>query len=263
MELFIYYIGLGAIAGFVAGLLGVGGGLIIVPVLIIIFQKTNFSPDHIVHMAIATSLATIVFTSISSVYAHHYKYKAVRWDIVKQLTPGIILGALVGALVADKFSAELLKNLFGWFELLVAIQMAFNIKVHAARKLPGLTGSLSVGSGIGAVSAVVGIGGGTLTVPFLSWCNIRIQNAVATSAACGLPIAIAGCVGFIMTGWNKIALPEYTLGYVYWPALLVIVVASMLFAPVGAWLAHRLSATRLKRFFSFVLFLLAIKMLAG
>jgi len=263
MELFFSYVGLGVIAGFVAGLLGVGGGLIIVPVLILIFQSNNFTQDIIVHMAIGTSLATIIFTSISSIYAHHFRHKAVRWDIVKQLTPGIIIGALLGAVIADFISAKILQQFFGFFELFVAMQMALNIKAHAARTLPNRAGILTAGTGIGVISSIVGIGGGTLTVPFLSWCNVKIQNAVATSSACGLPIAVAGCTGFIFTGWNEISLPEHSFGYIYWPAFLSIVISSMLMAPVGAWLAHRLSAAKLKRFFSLVLFLLGVKMLLG
>lgn len=261
MELFFSYIALGVIAGFIAGLLGVGGGLIIVPVLIIIFQSNNFTADIIVHMAIGTSLASIVFTSISSIYAHHFQHGAVRWDIVKSLTPGIIIGALLGAVIADFISATILKKFFAIFELVVAFQMALNIKAHAARTLPKLTGMTSVGIAIGVISSIVGIGGGTLTVPFLSWCNIKIQNAVATSSACGLPIAIAGCVGFIVMGWNETTLPENTFGYIYWPAFLAIVISSIFLAPLGAWLAHRLSATKLKRSFSIVLFILGIKML--
>jgi len=261
MELFFSYVGLGIVAGFVAGLLGVGGGLIIVPVLILIFQTKDFSPDVIVHMAIGTSLATIIFTSFSSVYAHHFRHKAVRWDVVKKLTTGIVLGALLGAVIADFISAKILKQFFGFFELFVAAQMALNIKAHATRALPARIGMLTTGTGIGTVSSIVGIGGGTLTVPFLVWCNIKMQHAVATSSACGLPIAIAGCVGFIITGWNEIDLPEHTLGYVYWPAFLAIVISSMLLAPFGAWLAHRLSAEKLKRFFSLALFVLGMKML--
>lgn len=263
MELFFSYIGLGVVAGFAAGLLGVGGGLIIVPVLILIFQSNNFADEVIVHMAIGTSLASIVFTSISSIYAHHFHHKAVRWDIVKRLTPGIIIGALLGAVIADFISAKILKNFFGFFELVVSVQMALNIKPHAARTLPKLIGVTLAGTGIGVISSIVGIGGGTLTAPFLTWCNIKIQKAVATSSACGLPIAIAGCTGFIITGWNEMHLPTYTLGYVYWPALLSIVISSMLVAPIGAWLAHRLSAEKLKQSFSLVLFLLGLKMLFG
>lgn len=197
LEHFISYIGLGVIAGFIAGLLGVGGGLIIVPVLIIIFQSNNFTHEVIVHMAIGTSLATIIFTSLSSIYAHHYTHKAIRWDIVKQLTPGIIIGALLGAVIADFISAKILQQFFGFFELFVAMQMALNIKPHAIRTLPDKAGVITAGTSIGTISSIVGIGGGTLTVPFLVWCNVKIQQAVATSSACGLPIAVAGCVGFI------------------------------------------------------------------
>jgi hypothetical protein len=261
MELFFSYIGLGIIAGFVAGLLGVGGGLIIVPILILIFQSNNFTQEIIVHLAIGTSLATIIFTSFSSIYAHHFKHHAVRWDIVKKLTPGIVIGALLGAVIADSISAKNLQQFFGFFELFVAAQMAFNIKASATRTLPENAGMFSAGSGIGIISSIVGIGGGTLTVPFLTWCNVKMQQAVATSSACGLPISVAGCVGFIFTGWNEVNLPDYSFGYIYWPAFLSIVLSSMVMAPVGAWLAHRLSAARLKRFFSVALFALGIKML--
>lgn len=261
MELFFSYIALGIFAGFIAGLFGVGGGLIIVPVLIIIFQSSSFSPDVIVHMGIGTSLATIIFTSLSSIYAHHYRHKAVRWDIVKRLTPGIIIGALLGAFIADFISAKILRQFFGVFELLVAMQLALNIKAHAARTLPHYIGMFNAGAGIGVVSSIAGIGGGTLTVPFLSWCNIKMQEAVATSSACGLPIAVAGCVGFVFTGWNEVNLPEHSIGYIYWPAFLSIVISSILMAPVGARFAHWLSAKKLKRFFSLVLFILGIKML--
>ncbi|MCW8901224.1 MAG: sulfite exporter TauE/SafE family protein [Gammaproteobacteria bacterium] len=261
LELFISYIGLGVIAGFVAGLLGVGGGLIIVPALILIFQSNHFDHAVIVHMAIGTSLATIIFTSLSSIYAHHVTHKAVRWDIVKKLTPGIIVGALFGAIIADYISAKILQQFFGFFELFVAFQMALNIKPHASRSLPGYTGIITAATGIGTISSIVGIGGGTLTVPFLVWCNIKIQQAVATSSACGLPIAVAGCVGFVITGWNESNLPEHSLGYVYWPAFITIVISSVLLAPLGAWLAHRLSAAKLKRYFSLVLFILGLKML--
>lgn len=261
IDLFFTYIGLGVIAGFVAGLLGVGGGLIIVPVLIIIFQSNNFSPDIIVHLAIGTSLASIIFTSLSSIYAHHFRHHAVRWDIVKQLTLGIVVGAFAGAVLADFVSASNLQLIFGFFEISVAIQMALNIKAHAGRKLPNKAGMIMAGSGIGVVSSIVGIGGGSLTVPFLSWCNIKIQQAIATSSACGLPIAIAGCVGFIVTGWNEVTLPKYTFGYIYWPAFIMIVISSMLMAPVGAWFAHWISAEKLKRVFSIALLMLGLRML--
>jgi len=246
LELFISYIGLGVIAGFIAGLLGVGGGLIIVPALILIFQSNYFNPNIIVHLAIGTSLATIIFTYLSSIYTHNVTHKAVRWDIVKKLTPGIIVGAFFGAIIAESISAKILQQFFGIFELFVAVQMALNIKPHSSRSLPGNTGILTAGTGIGTISSIVGIGGGTLTVPFLVWCNVKMQQAVATSSDCGLPIAGEGCVGFVITGWNESNLPENSLGYVYWPAFITIVISSMLLAPLGAWLAHRLAAAKLK-----------------
>lgn len=261
MEIFFSYIGLGIIAGFIAGLLGVGGGLIIVPVLIIIFTINKFPPELVVHMAIGTSLASIVFTSISSIYAHHFKHKAVRWDIVKQLSPSIVVGALLGAVIADLISAKVLQKSFGVFEIFVAFQIALNIRAHAARTLPKMRGMFGVGTVIGSVSSIVGIGGGTLTVPFLTWCNVKIQQAVATSSACGLPIAIAGAIGFIITGWNEVNLPENSLGYVYWPGFISIVISSMIFAPIGAWVAHKISAGKLRSYFSLILFLLGLRML--
>ncbi len=260
---YLSYIGLGAIAGFVAGLLGVGGGLIIVPVLILLFQANNFSAEIIVHMAIGTSLASIVFTSISSVYAHHYRHHAVQWRIVKKLTPGIIIGAAAGAIIANMVAAKNLQMFFAIFELTIALQMALNIKAHASRTLPRTAGMTLVGSGIGSLSAIVGIGGGTLTVPFLSWCNVKMQQAVATSSACGLPIAVAGCIGFMITGWDVSLLPVDAVGYIYWPALLAISFSSILFAPLGAKVAHYISPQKLRRIFSIVLFLLGVKMLLG
>ena len=259
--IYIAYILLGMVAGFLAGLLGVGGGLVIVPVLILVFQASHFAPDIIVHMAIATSLATIVFTSLSSIYAHHFHHQAIRWDVVKHLAPGIVVGALLGAVIADMISASGLRRFFGFFELFVALQMGLNLRPYAGRQLPGKPGQFIAGTVIGSISAIVGIGGGTLTVPFLVWCNVRMQNAVATSSACGLPIAIAGAAGFMLTGLNEVDLPAWSTGYVYWPAWLMIVVSSILFAPLGAKVAHRVPAARLKRFFALLLLLLGLRML--
>ncbi len=259
--IYLAYILLGMVAGFLAGLLGVGGGLVIVPVLILVFQASHFSPDIIVHMAIATSLATIVFTSLSSIYAHHFHHRAIRWDVVRHLAPGIVVGALLGAVIADMISASGLRRFFGFFELFVALQMGLNLRPHAGRQLPGEPGQFIAGTVIGSISAIVGIGGGTLTVPFLVWCNVRIQNAVATSSACGLPIAIAGAAGFMLTGLNEVDLPAWSTGYVYWPAWLMIVVSSILFAPLGAKVAHRVPAAKLKRFFALLLLLLGHRML--
>ena len=262
MEAVIIYLLLGAFAGLVAGLLGVGGGLIIVPVLVFIFTDQGMADHLIVHMAIGTSLATIVFTSISSVRAHH-QHGAVLWPVFWQLTPGILIGAWLGALFADVLAADQLRRFFGVFELLVAIQMSFNIIPKPHWQLPNRVGMVTAGGVIGAISAVVGIGGGTMTVPFLVWCNVVMRKAVATSSACGLPIAIAGASGFVFTGWNAAGLPAYSSGFVYWPAFIGIVIASILFAPLGARLAHRLPSAQLKRIFAVLLYILGLRMLLG
>lgn len=257
---FIAYLLLGGIAGLLAGMLGVGGGLVIVPVLAWLFYHAGMAPDVVMHLAIGTSLATIVLTSLSSILAHHRR-GAVLWGVFRRMTPGILVGAALGAVLADRLPSDTLRLIFGIFELGVALQMGLNLRPAAHRGLPGKWGMSGVGSLIGLVSAVVGIGGGTMTVPFLQWSNVAMRQAVATSAACGLPIAVAGAMGFIVTGWNAPVLPPWSSGYLYWPAFVGIVVASMMFAPLGAQLAHRLPGAVLKRFFALFLALLGLRML--
>ncbi len=254
------FMALGAVAGTLAGLLGVGGGLIIVPVLLWLFQLKGMDPSVVVHLAVGTSLATIIVTSIASVMAHNRR-GAVRWRVVAMLSPGIVLGAWVGAAVADLLPSFWLQRVFGCFAVAVGVQMAFGFQLHARRGLPGNGWMTLAGGVIGMVSAVVGIGGGSMTVPYLHWNSVNIRNAVATSAACGLPIALAGAVGFLVAGWNEQALPAGSIGYVYWPALPGIVVASVLFAPFGARLAHTLPVTSLKRIFALLLLVIGTKLL--
>ncbi|MCK4742197.1 MAG: sulfite exporter TauE/SafE family protein [Sulfuriflexus sp.] len=254
------YLLLGAFAGTMAGLLGVGGGLIIVPVLVFIFTGHQFPVESIVHIAVGTSLASIVMTSISSTWAHQ-QHAAVLWPVFWQLTPGIILGVFIGAVIADFMNANSLRTFFGVFELLVAAQMAMNIKPAAHRQLPNWQGTASAGSGIGIISSIVGIGGGTLTVPFLIWCNTNMHKAIATSAACGLPIAVAGAIAYTLTGLNEANLPEGAMGYIYWPAFTGIIITSILFAPLGARLAHRLPVAVLKKVFAVLLAVLGLRML--
>ena len=258
----LFYLVLGAFAGVMAGLLGVGGGLIIVPALAWIFHQQQITETAIMHLAIGTSLATIVVTSISSVRAHHRR-GAVLWPTFWRLTPGIVVGAWLGAAVADALSSFVLQKIFALFVLAMAGQMGFGAKPAPHRDLPGTPGMLATGGVIGAVSAIVGIGGGSLTVPFLTWCNISIRQAVATSAACGLPIALAGALGFIVTGLNATGLPGWSLGYIYGPALVGIAFVSMLFAPLGAKLAHTLPTETLKKVFAIFLALIGFKMLLG
>lgn len=260
MEELVIYLTLGAFAGTLAGLLGVGGGLVIVPVLALVFAHQGVSPDVIMHLAIGTSLATIVFTSVSSVRAHHRR-GAVLWPAFWRMTPGIVVGAMVGALVADRVPSRDLQAVFGIFELLVAAQLALDTRPGPHRRLPRWPGMGLAGLVIGSVSAVIGIGGGTMTVPFLAWCNVKMQQAVGTSAACGLPIAVAGALGFVSFGWDAPGLPRGAYGYLYLPALGGIVLASVLFAPLGARLAHALPARLLKRFFAVFLALLGLRML--
>ncbi|HMQ12022.1 MAG TPA: sulfite exporter TauE/SafE family protein [Candidatus Competibacter phosphatis] len=256
----LFYLTLGLFAGVMAGLLGVGGGLIIVPTLAWIFHHQQVDDTIVMHLAIGTSLATIVVTSISSVRAHHRR-GAVLWPIFWRLTPGIVVGAWLGAAIADALPSAVLSKVFAVFVLTVAAQMGFGAKPAPHRELPGTAGMLTAGGVIGAVSAIVGIGGGSLTVPFLTWCNIAIRQAVATSSACGLPIALAGALGFVVTGLNATGRPDWSLGYVYGPALVGITLTSMLSAPLGAKLAHTLPTEMLKKVFAVFLTLVGVKML--
>lgn len=258
----LIYLALGAAAGLLAGMFGVGGGLIIVPVLAWVFVSQGMDVDIIMHLAIGTSLASIWLTSLMSVRAHRRR-GAVNWPVVKKLVVGIVLGALLGAVIADHLPTQALKRIFGVFELLVAAQLLLVSRYQAHFNLPGRIGFIIAGAVIGVVSAIIGIGGGTLTVPFLVWCRVPMIQAVATSAACGLPIAIAGAFGFIVTGWNVEQLPAWSTGYLYWPAWLGIVLASSITAGLGARFAHKLPAAQLRQLFALLLMGLGIKMLVG
>ena len=260
MEFWLLYLATGVFAGFLAGLLGVGGGLVIVPVLVFIFTAQHFPPEQVMHIALGTSLASIMFTSVSSLRAHH-AHGAVNWAVVRGITPGIIAGTLGGTVVAAQLSTAFLKVFFVVFLYYVATQMVLNIKPKPTRELPGRAGMFGVGSVIGAVSSLVGIGGGTLSVPFMTWCNVKLHQAIGTSAAIGFPIAAAGAAGYIANGWMRDALPAYSLGFVYLPALAGLVAASVLTAPFGARLAHRLPVVRLKQVFALLLYALGTRML--
>jgi len=257
---YLLYLTLGAFAGVLAGLLGIGGGLVIVPMLNIAFELQNFPEVHIQHVALGTSLATIIFTSISSMRAHH-KRGAINWSAFWRLAPGIVTGTYLGAWVASILSTMLLKSLFGFFLFYVATQMLTGKKTAGDRDLPGQVGIFGVGNGIGVFSALVGIGGGTLTVPFLSWCNQTMHTSIATAAAVGLPIALAGTTGFVVNGWNVAGIPGPHIGYVYIPAFLGIIATSMLTAPFGAKLAHSLPVAKLKKIFAILLYIVGTKML--
>lgn len=254
------YLLLGAVAGILAGLLGVGGGLIIVPVLAALFIAQGVDTQIIMHLALGTSLASILITSISSVISHHKK-RAVVWSQVFKLSLGILFGAWCGGLIAGLLSSEFLKPLFALFELLVAAYMLYGYRPEAPQKAPSLLNFNISGSLIGFISSLVGIGGGTMSVPWLMWHGSSIHKAIATSAAIGFPIALSGSISYLYTGWQHTHLPEYSIGYIYLPALLGIAISSVIFAPLGAALAHRLDVQKLKKIFACLLIALAIYLL--
>ena len=254
------YLLLGACAGLIAGLFGLGGGIIIVPVLIFSFQAQGMSADILTHVAVGTSLATIIVTSISSVRMHHTK-RGVLWPLFWPLAAGICLGAVVGVKTAGMLSGSNLQLLIGCFAILIAIQMAFGLKPKPGRSAPAGPWLGVAGGFIGWGSAIFGIGGGSLTVPYLSWNNVKMQQAVGTAAACGFPIAIIGALTNVQQGWGNPQLMEWSLGFVYLPAFCGIILTSAVFARFGARLAHQLPAELLKRIFALLLFCVGLRFL--
>lgn len=257
------YLGLGLFAGFFAGLLGVGGGAVMVPVLAMLFVAQDFAPGHLMHLALGTSMATIIFTSLSSVRAHH-GHQAVLWPVVRAMTPGILLGTLLMAQFVAVIPTRPLAIFFAAFMTYVAIQLILNIKPQPHQQLPGNVALLGVGAVIGGISALVAIGGGTMSVPFLTWCNVKMQQAIGTSAGLGLPIAVAGTIGYMVSGYPVMqegTLPAGSFGFIYLPALGTSAAASMLVAPYGARMAHRLPVPTLKKAFALVIIALLTKML--
>jgi len=252
---------LGVCTGFLAGLLGIGGGMLMVPFITIIMGQRGVPADLAVKMAIATSMATIIFTSISSVRAHH-KRGAVRWDIVQRLAPGIVVGSLFGSLgVFALIKGTALAIFFALFVGFSATQMFLDKKPKPTRQMPGTGGQFAAGGAIGFISGLVGAGGGFISVPFMTWCNVAIHSAVATSAALGFPIAVANVTGYIFSGFSVQGLPPASFGYIWLPALVVIAVCSFFTAPLGAKAAHNLPVKKLKRVFASILYVLAAYML--
>ena len=255
---------LGSFTGFMAGLLGIGGGMLLVPFLTFMFTREHFGADLIVHMAIATSLTTILFTSASSVRAHH-KRGAVRWPIALWMGMGAVLGTFIGAQVAGLLKSGWLALFFAVFVGLSALRMLVaSGRTQAAdtrETLPAKPALIGVGGLIGFVSSLVGAGGGFLTVPFLGWRGMHMRNAVATSAAMGFPIAAGGLFGYVVSGLQANGLPPDSLGFVYLPALFACAATSVLMAPIGARVAHRIHVQSLKRVFSLLLLGLASYML--
>jgi uncharacterized membrane protein YfcA len=251
---------MGVFGGFAAGLLGIGGGMILVPFMTMIFTALHFPPQLVVHMAIATGLATIVFTSISSVRAHHLQ-GAVLWPVVRLMAPGILVGSWIGPWIGKQMNTLAMALFFGVFVAVAATQMLVDTKPPGEGELPGKAGMFAAGGLVGVLAGLVGAGGGFISIPFMTWRNVRIHSAVATSAALGFPIALAGTLSNIYFGWDDPALPKYSLGFVYLPALAVIATASVLMAPLGARTAHRWPVARLRKVFALILYALSIYML--
>ncbi len=256
---------IGALSGLLAGLFGIGGGLVIVPALSAVFAAglVAVEPEARMHVALGSSLAVIVFTALSSLRAHH-GYGAVLWPAVRSLAPGVVIGALCGAWLADALATRALEVVFGLFAIAMALQIGFAPKIEpvAHGPLPGWPRNLAAGTVIGTVSALGGIGGGVLTVPYLVFHSVPMRMAVGTAAACTLPVALSGALGYGLAGQSA-ALPALSTGYLYWPAVAVIALASMLTAPLGARLAHRLPVLQLRRLFAVLLLVVAADMLLG
>lgn len=258
VQILLIYLLTGCLSGLLGGLFGLGGGIIIVPALIFVFTWQGVDAAVLTHLAVGSSLAAILVTAISSTRAHHAK-GAVHWPVALALAPGLCLGVMLGAVLAASLSGAGLQLLFGVFACAIAVQMGFGLQPAGKHGMPGKPVLAGAGGVIGAASAVFGIGGGSLTVPFLSWRGLRMQEAVATSAAGGVPIALVGAASYAVTGWQANALPAFSTGYLYWPAIVGIVATSALFATLGAKLAHRLPAALLKRAFAVFLFLLGLQ----
>jgi len=249
------FLGLGAVVGFFAGLLGIGGGIIIVSSLALLFAANNYPPQFVMHMAIGTSLAAIMAGAWSSFRTHH-RHGAVDWAVVKAMTPGLLLGVLLGVAGARFASTAFLKFFFLAFLVLLVTTMALDLRPKPSRDLPGRGGLAAMALFIGAVSSLFGGGAAAIGVPFFAWCNVSTHRAIGTCAAMGFPLAIAGAVGYAVAGWTAEGLPPWSLGFIYLPAFLGISATSVLLAPVGARLAHRLQGRTLRRIFA--IFLLAM-----
>lgn len=262
MEWWWAYLAIGLTVGFLAGLFGIGGGMIMVPMLVFVFTAKGFPAEHMMHLSLATSMATIVFTSLSSVRAHH-RHKAVDWTVARAMAPGIVAGALAATLAAGFVPTRPLAIFYTGFMFYAATQMFFEVKPKPSRQLPGAAGLFGAGAVIGGFSSVLAAGGAFLSIPFLAGCNLPLKRAIGTAAANGFPIAVAGTVGYVLNGLRVDGLPERSLGYVYLPALAIIVAASMPLAPLGARLAHRLPVKRLRIVFALMLFGLGLRMLAN
>jgi uncharacterized protein len=258
IEVILFLLLTGAFTGFCAGLFGIGGGGIMVPLLAMCFGYAGLPQDQIMHFALGTSMAAIIPTAIASILAHH-QHRAILWTVAMKFVPGVLIGTFLGSLVATHLSNYFLAIFFALFMAIVAWKMWSNVLPKPSRQLPS-SGLLALtGSGIGGISALVAIGGGTMTVPFLLWCNVNLRQAIATSAAVGLPIAITGAIGYAVHVDQSIK--GISIGYLVWPAVLSLACGSVITAPLGAKLTHKLPTEKLKKYFAVFLLFLSVQML--
>jgi uncharacterized membrane protein YfcA len=262
MHWWLVYLALGAAVGFLAGLLGIGGGAVVVPMLVFVFSAQGLPAEHILHIALGTAMATIMFTSLSSMRAHH-AHGAVDWRIARAMAPGILTGSFCAALLAGFIPTRPLAVMFTLLVFYAATQILLDLRPRSTRELPGFAGLFGAAAAIGGISSLMAAGGAFLCIPFLAWCSVPLRRAIGTAAAVGLPIAAAGTAGYMVQGLRAQELPPGSLGYVYLPALVLVAAASMLAAPWGARVAHRLPVKRLRIVFALVLYAVAVRMLIG
>ncbi|MBS0358393.1 MAG: sulfite exporter TauE/SafE family protein [Proteobacteria bacterium] len=260
MTIMLLYIATGIFGGFLAGLLGLGGGVVVVIALDWIFTQTGMPANHIMHMAVATSLAVMILTTQSSV-RHHQKAGNINWELYRQLIPGIVIGTIVGVIVASFLDNSVMRTFFGICIFLIALKMLFIVKVPPSRQLPGRVGIYSVSSLIGAQSGFLGLGGGIILIPFLAHCNVPLRQTIGMSAICSLTVALIATMSSISVSWNVSDLPAWSTGFIYWPAVAAIALPSVLLVPFGAWCSNRLPVNLLQRVFAVFLLCSGIHML--
>jgi len=260
MEWWFAYLLIGALVGFLAGLLGIGGGMVIVPLLVFVFSAKGFAEEILMHQSLGTAMATILFTSLSSVRAHH-QHGGVDWAIARAIAPGILLGGFFAPAIASQVPTRPLAMFFTAFMFYAATQMFFRMQPKATRELPGAGGLFVAGGVIGMLSSLLAAGGAFLSIPFMTWCKVPLRRAIGTAAAIGFPIAAAGTIGYVLSGMRVEHLPAWSLGFVYLPALGLIVVPSMLAAPLGARVAHAIPIAKLRVVFALLLYAIGLRML--
>ena len=258
--IFLSYILLGAFAGLLAGVFGVGGGIVIVPALVFMFAFNGFSPDVAMHPAVGTSLSTILFTSLSAIFVHHKK-GAINWPLALNLSAGMLVGGFVGAYAADFLPGELLQKTFAAYSFVVAVQMWLSWKPKSEWILPDRFGCGVLGAVIGSFSGIFGIAGGSIVVPVLTAYRVKISESIATSSVTGFPLAISGTIGYLLIGLKADDLPDHSVGYIYLPALIGIILTSTLFAKIGASLTHSLEPNKMKKMFAVLLFIIGLKLI--